>query len=68
MIENYKLHSSLISWMVHLLVRGGTEAPSDSWDNEFHLLSHEVMLSSYDLIASVINKLLAGCIQSKFNS
>lgn len=32
----------MISWMVHLLVKGGTEAPSDSWDHEFHLLNHEV--------------------------
>ena len=40
--ENLKLHTSMISWMVHLLVKGGTEAPSDSWDHEFHLLNHEV--------------------------
>lgn len=37
-----KLHNSIISWMVHLLVKGGKEAPSDAWDHEFVLLSHEV--------------------------
>ncbi len=46
MKENMKLHTSLISWMVHLLVKGGTENPKEAWDQEFHLLSHEVIFSS----------------------
>jgi hypothetical protein len=58
MTENYKLHSSLISWMVHLLVRGGTEAPSDSWDNEFHLLSHEVIFSNFYTVIYINKKRL----------
>ena len=34
----------MVSWMVHLLVKGGKEEPSEAWDHEFHLLSHEVIL------------------------
>ena len=42
-LENLKLHTSMISWMVHLLVKGGgVEAPSENWDHEFHILCHEV--------------------------
>ncbi|KAH6571188.1 hypothetical protein BASA60_007309 [Batrachochytrium salamandrivorans] len=40
--ENAKLHTSMVSWMVQLLVKGGKETPSEKWDREFRLLSQEL--------------------------
>ncbi|KAI9092459.1 hypothetical protein DFS34DRAFT_633666 [Phlyctochytrium arcticum] len=40
--ENIKLHTSMISWMVHLLVRAGREKPTDAWDHEFVQLTQEL--------------------------
>lgn len=43
--ENMKLHTSMVSWMVQLLVKGGKEAPSEVWDQEFAVLNQEVSSS-----------------------
>ncbi|KNC96796.1 uncharacterized protein SPPG_08000 [Spizellomyces punctatus DAOM BR117] len=40
--ENIKLHTTMISWMVHLLVRAGREKPTDAWDHEFAQLTQEL--------------------------
>jgi hypothetical protein len=40
--ENLKLHSTMTSWMVQLLIKGVNEKVSDSWDQEFHQLNQEV--------------------------
>jgi hypothetical protein len=42
LLENVKLHTSLISWMVHLMIKSSKEKPSESWDQEFLQLSQEV--------------------------
>ncbi|KAJ3408692.1 Axonemal dynein light chain domain-containing protein 1 [Chytriomyces hyalinus] len=39
--ENHKLHTAMISWMVHLLVKSGRERPSEAWDHEFLQLTQE---------------------------
>jgi hypothetical protein len=43
-IENQRIHNSVISWMVHLLVKTGRPDldQSDNIDHEFQLLNHEV--------------------------
>lgn len=41
--ENIKLHTSMISWMVNLLVKGGKEKPNESWDHEFLQLHQELI-------------------------
>ncbi|KAJ3281673.1 Axonemal dynein light chain domain-containing protein 1, partial [Borealophlyctis nickersoniae] len=48
--ENLKLHTAMISWMVHLLVKGGKEAPSDAWDHEFHQLQQELLSFNVNLM------------------
>ncbi|KAI9203094.1 uncharacterized protein BJ171DRAFT_558937 [Polychytrium aggregatum] len=47
--ENVKIHTSMISWMVHLLVKGGREKPSESWDYEFHQLNQELIAFNMNL-------------------
>ncbi|KAJ3018697.1 Axonemal dynein light chain domain-containing protein 1 [Thoreauomyces humboldtii] len=51
--ENIKLHTSLISWMVHLLVKAGSEKPTDAWDHSFTQLTEE--------LGSFNNNLLRDC-------
>lgn len=43
-LENQKIHNSIISWMVHLLVKSGQleSQENDNIDHEFQLLNHEV--------------------------
>ncbi|KAI9363349.1 hypothetical protein DFJ73DRAFT_788970 [Zopfochytrium polystomum] len=41
--ENLKLHNSMISWMVHILIKGGKERPSESWDHELLQLQQELI-------------------------
>ncbi|KAJ3086136.1 Axonemal dynein light chain domain-containing protein 1, partial [Quaeritorhiza haematococci] len=41
--ENLKLHTSIISWMVQLLVKGSKEQPTEAWDHEFHQLNQELI-------------------------
>ncbi|KAJ3191210.1 Axonemal dynein light chain domain-containing protein 1 [Irineochytrium annulatum] len=48
--ENLKLHTSMVSWMVHLLVKGGKEKPSESWDNEFLQLAQELISFNLNLL------------------
>eukprot|EP00842_Homolaphlyctis_polyrhiza_P006814 jgi/Hompol1/721/HPOL_005391-RA len=48
--DNMKLHTSMISWMVHLLVKGGKEKPSESWDHEFQLLNQELISFNINLM------------------
>ncbi|KAJ3114491.1 Axonemal dynein light chain domain-containing protein 1 [Physocladia obscura] len=48
--ENHKLHTTMISWMVHLLVKSGREKPSESWDHEFLQLTQEIMAFNMNLM------------------
>ncbi|KAI8925803.1 hypothetical protein BC831DRAFT_498169 [Entophlyctis helioformis] len=48
--ENLKLHTSMISWMVHLLVKGGKERAPESWDHEFQLLNQELISFNTNLM------------------
>ncbi|KAI8854573.1 hypothetical protein BC829DRAFT_359696 [Chytridium lagenaria] len=48
--ENLKLHTSMISWMVNLLVKGGREKPNDSWDHDFHQLHQELISFNINLM------------------
>lgn len=43
-LENQKIHNSVISWMVHLLVKSGKPdaQENENIDHEFQLLNHEV--------------------------
>ncbi len=40
--ENIKVHTSMISWMVQLLVKGYNETPNEEWDQDFLQLQQEV--------------------------
>ncbi|KAJ3141179.1 Axonemal dynein light chain domain-containing protein 1 [Geranomyces variabilis] len=53
--ENMKLHTSIISWMVHLLVKARKEKPTDAWDHQFNQLTQE--------IASFNSNLLRDCVE-----
>ncbi|XJO76751.1 hypothetical protein BDV3_007238 [Batrachochytrium dendrobatidis] len=48
--ENTKLHTSMISWMVHLLIKGGREKPSETWDHEFQQLNQELISFNANLM------------------
>ncbi|KAJ3118918.1 Axonemal dynein light chain domain-containing protein 1 [Phlyctochytrium bullatum] len=48
--ENLKLHTSMLSWMVHLLVKGGKEKPNESWDHDFHQLHQELISFNMNLL------------------
>ncbi|KAJ3033158.1 Axonemal dynein light chain domain-containing protein 1 [Rhizophlyctis rosea] len=48
--ENLKLHTSMISWMVHLLVKAGKEKPTDAWDFEFHQLNQELISFNVNIL------------------
>ncbi|KAJ3031427.1 UNVERIFIED_CONTAM: Axonemal dynein light chain domain-containing protein 1 [Siphonaria sp. JEL0065] len=48
--ENHKLHTAMISWMVHLLVKSGKEKPTEAWDHEFLQLTQEIMSFNMNLL------------------
>ncbi|KAJ3069417.1 Axonemal dynein light chain domain-containing protein 1 [Podochytrium sp. JEL0797] len=48
--ENHKLHTLMISWMVHLLVKSGKERPTEAWDHEFLQLTQEIMSFNMNLL------------------
>ncbi|ORY40179.1 hypothetical protein BCR33DRAFT_754291 [Rhizoclosmatium globosum] len=48
--ENHKLHTIMISWMVHLLVKSGKEKPNETWDHEFLQLTQEIMSFNMNLL------------------
>ncbi|KAJ3049361.1 Axonemal dynein light chain domain-containing protein 1 [Rhizophlyctis rosea] len=48
--ENLKLHTSMTSWMVHLLVKAGKEKPSDAWDFEFQQLNQELISFNVNIL------------------
>ncbi|KAJ3332601.1 putative E3 ubiquitin-protein ligase [Blyttiomyces sp. JEL0837] len=48
--ENLKLHTSMISWMVHLLVKAGREKPTEAWDQEFLQLNQELISFNMNLM------------------
>ena len=43
-LENQRIHNSVISWMVQILVKSGRPdlEQTDNIDHEFQLLNHEV--------------------------
>ncbi|KAJ3162328.1 Axonemal dynein light chain domain-containing protein 1 [Geranomyces michiganensis] len=52
--ENMKLHTSIISWMVHLLVKAGKEKPTDAWDHQFNQLTQEIASFNANLLRDCI--------------
>lgn len=52
--ENMTLHTSIISWMVHLLVKAGKEKPSDAWDHQFGQLTQEIASFNANLLRDCV--------------
>ncbi|KAI9012709.1 hypothetical protein BC832DRAFT_528683 [Gaertneriomyces semiglobifer] len=50
--ENMKLHTSLISWMINLLVQGGSVSvrPDETWDHAYTLLETELQAFNTNLL------------------
>ncbi|KAI8919300.1 hypothetical protein DFJ77DRAFT_482851 [Powellomyces hirtus] len=48
--ENMKLHTSIISWMVQLLIKAGKEKPTDAWDHQFNQLAQELASFNANLL------------------